>query len=202
MNEINTFTRATEWIVFHGYQLLPLAVLVQGPLAISAAGFAAATGHLNPFFIFLIASLTGIAGDSVYYAVGYLVRVTFVEKYGHYFGLSQERVSHLEDLLHENTGKTIWIIKLLPFTPMPGLMLVGGLHVPFRKFIAISAFVSSVTALLFTILGYYFGFTYVKIIPYFNFKYYLLAVLVVILILMVRFFMYATTKIATKMEQQ
>lgn len=161
-----SFDATVGWVKNAGYVAIFLAMLVEGPIITAAAAFGAALGFFNIWIILILAILGDLVADLIYYAIGYFSRVTFIEKFGHRFGLSRERMQKLEHLLHTHPTKTLLFIKLAPVLPTPGLMLVGTMRMPLPKYTTLSSIIILPKVLLFAALGYYFGSAYDAISRY------------------------------------
>jgi len=101
-----------------------------------------------------------LVGDFIYYAIGYVGRVHFVEKYGHHVGLTGRRLKHMERLIKKHPKKTLTAIKLAPILPAPGLMMIGATRMPVVRYAWMTFLVALPKTLLFMILGYFFGSAY------------------------------------------
>lgn len=186
-----TFSTILPWILSSGYLMIFIAITVGGPIFISAAAFAAALGHLNVYFIFNLAFFGGMAFNVILYFLGYISRTSMVERFGHLFGLSDERILKLERLLLKHTWKTMFIIKYSPIIPIPGFVIIGAAKLQFKKFFYILFFLSLTEAGIFTLIGYFFGRAYDSFAKYFYYGQYLMVVVVILFIaanyLLVRF---------------
>ena len=160
------FNSTLQYVIAGGYIIMFIGMVVEGPVITAAAAFAAALGYFNIFIVFLLAIFGDLAADVTYYAIGYFSRVTFVEKYGHRFGMSKARMEHLEHLLKRHPGKTLLVLKLIPGIATPGLMMVGVTHMSPRRFATLCTSIILPKVLLFMALGYYFGRTYDLISKY------------------------------------
>ena len=161
-----SFQGTVAWVKSAGYFVMFVAMLVEGPIITSAAAFGAALGYFNIWIVLTLALLGDVVADLGYYAIGYFSRITIIEKYGHRFGLSRERMKKLERLLHTHPTKTLLFIKLAPVLPTPGLMIVGTMKMPLWKYLSLSALITLPKVLLFMALGYYFGTAYDTIAHY------------------------------------
>ncbi len=170
----SVFSIALQWVLVHGYVMIFLAMIIGGPIFISAAAFAAALGYFNIFIVFFLSLLGELAVDILFYLIGYVGRLGLVEKYGRYFGLSAKRIVKLENLLHEHTWKTVITIKLSPFLPAPGFIIVGASKMPFKKFFLVIFSIGFPKSLLFTIIGFYFGKVFDIFSRYFNYGQYVI----------------------------
>lgn len=161
-----SFQGTVAWVKSAGYVVMFLAMLVEGPIITAAAAFGAALGYFNIWIVLLLSILGDLVADLIYYAIGYFSRVTVIEKFGHRFGLSRERMKKLEKLLHTHPVKTLLFIKLAPVLPTPGLMIVGTMRMPLGKYTTLSSLIILPKVLLFIALGYYFGSAYDAIAHY------------------------------------
>ncbi|MDE2018733.1 MAG: VTT domain-containing protein [Patescibacteria group bacterium] len=196
--DLASFNGALTWVKSAGYLLMFVAMVVEGPVITSAAAFAAALGYFNIFIIFILSVLGDLVGDYIYYAIGYLGRVHFVEKYGHKIGLTRERMKKMEHLLRNHPKKTLAAIKLSPLLPAPGLMMVGAAKMPVSDYTWMTFIVALPKTLLFMALGYYFGRAYDSISHYLeNGQYFILFAIVVVIAVF-----YAYKKIAAKLSMR
>ncbi len=155
--DISNFDEAFKWVMQHGYFLMLIAMIIEGPIITAAASFAVAFGTFSLPVIFLLSILGDLIGDVIFYAIGYFGRIHLIERIAPRLGLSLKKIHVLEDHLHNHAGKTMAAIKLNPITPLPGLMLVGALRMSLRRYIIITLLIIIPKTILFMILGYYFG---------------------------------------------
>jgi|SRR3989344_880595 len=161
-----TFSAMVQWVLGHGYWIIFLAMLIEGPIVTAAAGFASALGYFNPFAIFGLSLAGDLVADIIYYAIGYWGRINLIERFGHRFGLTTERMKHMEHLMHTHPIKTLLALKLTPIIPTPGLMLVGATKMDLRKFTIFSLLITLPKSIVFMIIGYFFGQQYDKLSGY------------------------------------
>ncbi len=155
-----TFSTAFTWVIAHGYILMFIAMLIEGPIITAAAAFAVALGYFSLPIVFMLALLGDIIADIVYYLIGYFSRITIIEKYGKFVGLSQSRMKRIEKLINSHPIKTLIVLKLMPILPTPGLMIVGSTRMKLKKFITISSIIILPKTIFFLVVGYYFGEAY------------------------------------------
>lgn len=188
-----TFPAVFGWIIAHGYPLMFLAMLVEGPVVTAAASFAAAFGYFNVFMVFILSLLGDVVADIIYYAVGYFGRITVIRKFGGRFGSSEERIKRIETLLNSHPIKTLIALKLMPVFPTPGLMVVGSSRMPLKKFVAICLAIILPKTIFFMVLGYFFGTAYNKILRKFEGGGLILGVIIVLILIVY----YGVTKLST-----
>lgn len=154
---ISSFHDAVVWVTTHGYFLILLAMIIEGPVITAAATFVVALGYFSLPLVFLFSVLGDLIADIIFYAIGYTGRLALIERIAPKLGLSIARIHKLEKQLHTHSGKTIAAIKLNPITPMPGLMLIGALRLPLRRFMLVCLLITMPKTILFMLVGYYFG---------------------------------------------
>jgi membrane protein DedA with SNARE-associated domain len=135
-----------------------IAMLIEGPIITAAAAFAVALGYFDLTAVFLLSLAGDLLADVAYYGIGWVGRKQLAERWGHRVGLTTERMQHMEKLLEQHTVKTILILKLTPVLPTPGLILVGALRIPIRKFTLISLLITLPKTIFFMLLGFYSGY--------------------------------------------
>jgi membrane-associated protein len=177
------FAGTVQWVLQHGYPLLFIVMLIEGPVVTAAAAFAAALHYMNIWIVLLLSIIANFIPDIIYYAMGYWGRETFVNKYGHYLGVTPERVAKVEKLAEHHSMKSMFIIKVVPFLATPGLILIGATRMDIRKYAFGSLVIILPTSLFYLILGYYFGAAYATIDHYLHLGGYLIAASLVIIVL-------------------
>jgi membrane protein DedA with SNARE-associated domain len=160
------FQGMVQWVLQHGYPLLFIVMLIEGPVVTAAAAFAAALHYMNIWIVLLLSILANFIPDIIYYAIGYWGREKFLDTYGHYIGITPERIAATEKLAEQHSGKSLFMIKMIPFLATPGLILVGATKMDIKKYIYWSIVIIIPSSLLYIILGYYFGTTYAIIDHY------------------------------------
>lgn len=194
----SSFSIILPWILTSSYLMIFAAIIIGGPIFISAAAFAAAVGYLNVYFIFSLALFGELAVDIILYLIGYISRAGVVEKFGHYFGLTDLRILRLEKLLLNHTWKALFIIKYSPIIPIPGFVITGAAKLKFKKFFYILFALSLPKAIFFTMIGYFFGRAYGSLAKYFYYGQYLI-VIVIILFIVIH---YLFSRISKKISQE
>jgi membrane protein DedA with SNARE-associated domain len=195
-----SFSVAFAWVIAHGYILMFVGMVIEGPIITAAAAFAAAAGYFSLPVVLALSLLGDLVADILYYTIGYWSRGAFVEKYGHHLGLSKERIARIENFTSKHPIKTLVALKINPITPMPGLMLVGATKMPLKRFAVISLAITLPKSILFVIIGYYFGKSYDSLAHYVNYGY---ASLIAIGIILIIFYAYRkiSSRIANKIER-
>ncbi len=154
------FITLVQWVISHGYFLFFISAFLEGPLVTAAAGVAAALGYYSIEAIIILSILADLMADTVYYAIGYWSRKALITRYGPYAGLTHERMKMLEGLLHRHGGKAMIVIKLSPVIPVPGLIMIGLMRMPLKRFVVTSLLITAPKSFLFGFIGFYAGRAY------------------------------------------
>jgi membrane protein DedA with SNARE-associated domain len=196
------FQGLTQWVLQHGYPLLFILMLIEGPVVTAAAAFAAALHYMNVWIVLLISILANLIPDLVYYAIGYWGRETFINKYAHYLGITPERIASTEKLAEQHSIKSLFLIKMIPFLATPGLILVGATKMDLKKYAFWSIAIIVPSSLFYLLIGYYFGAAYDTIQRYLDAGGYVIAAAVVIVLVIAylqrKYFSQLGKKIGTK----
>ena len=158
-----TIQVAAQWAISNGYWIMFLAMLVEGPIITAAGAFAAALGAFNIWIVLLLSIVGNLVPDVIYYAIGYWGRQELIDKYGHYFRLSKERITQIEDMAKNHAWKALSLIKLTSVLATPGLIIVGAVRMPIKKYTWICLAITLPSSLFFLVIGYYFGGLYATI---------------------------------------
>jgi membrane protein DedA with SNARE-associated domain len=166
LNLPNTFASALTFVVSNGYSLIFLIMVFEGPIITTAASFAAEMGYLNIFIILGLALLGDMTGDILFYSLGRYGGNSFVRKYGKYIGIKKSTILLLEKGLKKHFVKTFAFVKFAPLIPPAGLMAMGILKTPPKKFIIYSFIITLPRSIFFTALGYFSAMASVNVTHY------------------------------------
>jgi membrane protein DedA with SNARE-associated domain len=183
----STLSGTAGWIVQNGYSLMFVVMLIEGPIITAAGAFAAALGYFNLWIVFLLSVVGNLIPDLVYYAIGYWGREQFIDKYGHFFGLTKEKLLKTEQMIERHAGKSLITIKLIPLLATPGLIAAGAARMDLKKYALWSLIITIPSSLFYLILGYYFGAFYDRVNHYLNIGGYVIIGLIVIFFIIVYF---------------
>jgi len=163
-----SLTTLVPWIIDHGYFIFYLISIVEGTFTTVAAGVTTGFGYYNIYLIILIAIAGDLTADIIYYIIGYKSRNMLLERYGHYLGMTKERIDKIERRVQKHFTETMLIVKLSPFIPVPGLIAIGASHVSIKKFIKMSFLITAPKSIFFALLGFYSIKTYMYLNIYIN----------------------------------
>jgi len=197
LSSIGTFSGAFQWVSQHGYPFLFIGMVIEGPVLIVASSFAASLGYLNLLIVFILAVLGDLLGDFICYIFGYFSRTMIINRYGHYFGITLERMERTRAFLEKHPLKTLAVIKISPLFPIPSLVIVGSSHISVRRFMGAILMIILPKTILFMVIGYFFGSAYGSITAYFKNGLYALAIIAIAVFII----FYAYRKITAKMSR-
>lgn len=179
-----SFTQMLSFVQFHGYFLIFLIMIIEGPIITTAAAFAASLGYFNVWIILLLSFLGDAVGDILAYTIGYFSRRKLVEKYGHFFGINGNVLAKVDSHFKNHLGKTMFLIKMSSVLSVPGLMMAGASRVPLKKYTFWSVVFIIPRAVFFVILGYFFGVFAKSVLHYYNnIGYYFIALVIGIILI-------------------
>lgn len=173
-------------IQYKYFWLLPLAV-VEGPILAVIAGLLCSGGYLNPLLVFPIIILGDLTGDSLCYLLGRRGMPRILQKLGNRLGLDRQRLDSMTLIFERNPSRTISLSKIVLGIGVAGIYLAGHAKIPYRQFIRICAFTSSLQYLFYLGIGIVFGHAYMEINHYLN-MFATVSILVVLAILLFLFF--------------
>lgn len=160
-------------------------MILEGPMITFVAGFLVYLNYFEVEDIIILSILANTLGDILHYLAGRWGRGKLVLKYGHYVGITPERVIKLEKHFEKHGGKTLLFGKVTLAFGSLTLVSAGVARYPFWKFLLFNSLGEIPKTLLFFALGYYFGTAYK------NFSHYLfLSTLAIVLITIVIFMLY------------
>lgn len=139
------------------FVLFPLACL-EGPILGFITGSLIPLGYFHPLPLLLVLVAADVIPDMLYYSAGrFGKRANLIERVGRKVGLTPERFGMLERLWHVHTVKSMLITKFSYGLSTPLLITAGLVHLPFRRFVVLSAALALLQYSVLVALGYFFG---------------------------------------------
>lgn len=166
-----TFSIEQIYEIFLQYRyfiIFPI-IVIEGPIASVIAGFLVAQEILNFYLIYFIILTGDLAGDIAYYALGRWGRNGMISKWGKYLGISEEKVTNLDQHFKNHSGKTILLGKLSHGIGTIFIVAAGMAKMPFRNFLYWSTLGTIPKSLLLLLIGYFFGSALARINTYFDY---------------------------------
>lgn len=147
------------------YPFIFLVTIVEGPIIMVMSGLLVSL-RLAGFWPIYITLMAGdLAGDVLWYTLGYHFARPVTERYWKFLGLTPELIEKIKSLFQNHEKKILFISKItMGFGfPLAALVVAGMTKMPFKKYIG-SLFLGQVifTGVLVSV-GYFFGNIYLKI---------------------------------------
>ena len=161
--DLNTLQQLVQ---AHGLWLLVPASIVEGPIVTVIASYMASLGLLNIYAVYVICVLGDLLGDTILYCIGRFAPKTLPGRWQVRLGLSRSRRKSLRCHYHDKGGKTLMIGKLTHAASAPVLVAAGAAKMNYLSFIGWNTLATLPKTLVFTIVGYVFGYAYATIDNY------------------------------------
>jgi membrane protein DedA with SNARE-associated domain len=139
------------------YLALAAIVMVEGPAATIIGAMAASMGYMNPVPVFVFAALGNLTGDTLWYLLGYLGKIEWIERFGKRFGINHAFVLELEKTIQKNVLKIIFFAKLTMGFMIPILIATGMARVPLKRWFGVLTGAECLWTGGLVLLGFYFG---------------------------------------------
>ncbi len=159
------FSFASIFSLLFAYRYFALFVImvVEGPIITVIGGFLSSVGALNLYVTFAVVVIGDVVGDSIYYALGRWGRWGFIDRWGHYVGITRERVEKIERHFDKHSGKTLVLGKLTHAIGSIILFAAGVSRMSYWRFLWFNFVATLPKSLLFILVGFYFGASLMRI---------------------------------------
>ncbi|MEK6932966.1 MAG: VTT domain-containing protein [Nanoarchaeota archaeon] len=191
MVDLSTSAGLLTFLQSNGYFIIFLIMFLEGPVITFAAAFLASLGVFNIYVIFLLSILGNLIPDTILFLIGKHSRINTIKKISEFFGLNKPIMEKIENVFSKHTTKLIIFFKLIPGFAIPGLALAGFSKVSFKKFFIISLTLNLLSAILFTVLGFYSGITVSSLLKYLKLEKYILVafgIFIIIIFILIKIF--------------
>ncbi|MFH0905734.1 MAG: DedA family protein [archaeon] len=122
------------------------------------AGYLAASGKLNIFFVIVFGVLGSLLGAYVnYFLIGKIFGRSFIEKRGKFLFLEKKHLEKTENYFKKYGNSTTFFGRLVPVVRQYISIPAGFANMPLGKFSFYTALGASLWCTFLTLLGYYFG---------------------------------------------
>jgi len=166
------------------FEAIPvLGFFIPGQTILILAGFSAKINHLSLAGIIFLAALSALVGDFSGYFLGKKFGYELLKKFGLFFRISHKNLDKTEQMIKNNTGKTLILGRLNSFSRALAPFVAGASGVSLKDFIKYSGVGALLWAGIFGPLGYFFGHNYKTIALYGDVLLIIFAVVIIIAIL-------------------
>ncbi len=137
------------------YVLIALLVATEGPVTTLIGATAAAAGFLDIRLVFIATAIGNVAGDALWYSVGYVGKSERFHGLTSRVGLHREPVQRLEHGMRTHAAKAILIAKITFGLIIPTLVAAGLARVPLRRWLPAVLVAETVWTFLLVSIGFH-----------------------------------------------
>lgn len=141
---------------FKYFILFPI-VMFEGPITTMVAGFLSSLGYMHFWVAYLVAVVGDLTSDVGYYALGRWGRKRFIEKFGHYVGITPSRIERLEQHFHRHGGKMLIFGKIADPLSSTVQTIAGATRMPIGTYAYYNIICTFPKSLILIAIGFYFG---------------------------------------------
>lgn len=134
-----------------------LGVPLPGEIALVTAAAYASSGHISISIVIALAALGAIVGGVLGYWIGITGGLRVVTRYGGYIGIRRSHVERAHAFFERNGSKTILFGRFVAILRTWAAVVAGAAAMSFTKFVTYNTIGSIVWAIVFGMLGFYFG---------------------------------------------
>lgn len=128
------------WAVFVLVGLESLGIPLPGETALIVAGtFAGKYHHLNPWFIFLVASAGAVIGDNIGYWIGDKGGFRLLKRYGRYVRLDEAKLKVGRYVFDRHGAKVVFFGRFVSVLRTYAAFLAGTNRMHWRQFVVYNA---------------------------------------------------------------
>jgi len=144
-----------------------VGLIVPGNVVVLLGGLYCGLGDLNIVLVIILAFLGSTLGDNLGYLLGAKVARPLVEEHGEFLKL-ERRVTAAERYFKRYGGFTVFLARFVTFIGSVACPVAGMSRMEYSTFFTYDVSGSFFWAVLFSLLGYFFGKSYELIVKVFN----------------------------------
>jgi membrane protein DedA with SNARE-associated domain len=135
-----------------------LGIPLPGEIAlVTAAAYAAVANNVSVSGVILMAALGATVGGVLGYWIGIKGGLPLLTRYGRYVGVRKSHIDRAHGFFERNGARTILFGRFVAVLRTWASVIAGAACMSFRQFVAYNTLGSIVWAIVFGLLGYYFG---------------------------------------------
>src|SRR3954452_8119939 len=134
-----------------------LGIPLPGEIALVTASAYAGAGDVSIVVVIVLAALSAAVGGVLGYWIGVRGGLPLLVRYGRYVGVRRHHIATAHGFFERNGAKTILFGRFIAVLRTWASVIAGAACMSFRKFVAFNTISSIVWAIVFGLLGYYFG---------------------------------------------
>jgi len=144
-------------VVFFGVMLESIGIPIPGETILILAGFLVEQGILNLADTIVLGVFGTILGNQIGYWVGRAGGHPFVLRWGHYVGMTCERLARVEGFFARHGGKSVFLARFVPWLRAFGALMAGISRMRPRTFLFYNVVAGTLWATFSVMVGYLFG---------------------------------------------
>lgn len=134
-----------------------LGILVPGETIVIIAGLLASRGYLEIGDCITIISLGAVLGDTAGYGLGRVFGREYFERHGSLLLIKAKHLEKVDGYFQRHGGKTIFFGRFIGFLRAMAPFAAGISKMPYGRFLIFNVTGGILWAIIFTLLGYFFG---------------------------------------------
>jgi membrane protein DedA with SNARE-associated domain len=134
-----------------------LGIPLPGEIALVTAAAYASSGRISIVIVIVLAAVGAIVGGVLGYWIGIKGGLPLVARYGGYVGVRKSHVDRTHAFFERNGAKTILFGRFIAILRTWASVVAGAAAMSFTKFVTYNTIGSIVWAIVFGLLGFYFG---------------------------------------------
>ncbi|NOX40576.1 MAG: DedA family protein [Alphaproteobacteria bacterium] len=150
----------------YGLWLIFVLAIIEGPIVTVIAAYVSALGRFDIYAVYALLVVADLVGDMIYYVIGRLGPRWLSPCWQARLGLSQQRLSSLEQHFDGHGGKTLVIGKLTHSAGLFILVAAGVSKMPVGRFLLFNLIGTLPKTAAFMAIGYSLGYAYQTIDSY------------------------------------
>jgi membrane protein DedA with SNARE-associated domain len=157
-HHITTLLRAYTYPVLVALVMLEsLGIPLPGEIALVTASAYASMGTISIAAVIVLAALAATIGGVVGYWIGIKGGLPLLARYGGYVGVRRHHIDRAHGFFERNGARTILFGRFVALLRTWASVVAGAACMSFRTFLAFNAIGAFAWAVIFGLLGYYFG---------------------------------------------
>ena len=134
-----------------------LGIPLPGEIALVTAAAFASRGQISITLVIITAALAASVGGVLGYWIGNRGGLALVGRYGGYLGLRPAHIERVHGFFERNGAKTILFGRFVAVLRTWAAVIAGAASMSFTRFVTYNTISSVVWAIVFGLLGFYFG---------------------------------------------
>lgn len=155
VSEYGSWVYAILFLIVFAETGFVVTPFLPGDSLLFAAGALAATGAMNPWYLFILLFIAAVAGDSLNYSIGSYFGIRVFKEDAKIFKM--EYLRKTEGFFEKYGGKTIVIARFVPIVRTYAPFVAGASSMNYPRFIFYNVFGGFIWVGLFIFVGYLFG---------------------------------------------